>query len=634
MILAMDRVRVLGPRPRLGEVLAAVQDLGILHVAPAPHGDLLAPPPSDPGLVRERRALRRLLDDVDAVLAALGAADTVAPLGPVPARRSFAGWARLAGRLRRRLAVLADAAAAAEEERALILKYRGFYDAFADLLRSEASWPNASAYHVVLRGADRDAEARLREGLRAVVGDGFELATQRLASGDTALLIIVTRDAASRVERQLAEARVEEVPLPASFGGHTLAEALPWMRRRLELIPGELGAIDRQRRTMRDAHAPDLARARRAAHDRLAALDALPRAAVTAHAFVLEGWLPAEAVDAFAARLRTAAGEEIVVERCAREEWAAAEAPVVLRNPRLFRPFETISRIMPLPRYGTIDPTPFVAVFFPVLFGLMLGDVGYGLVIIALAAVLHRRSAPGSRLRSVAEMAGPCAALAIVAGLLFGEFFGDLGHRWFGMRPLAFDRGEALLPFLGLSLAIGLVHVLVGLVLGVVTAARTSRRHALGKGTAALMVTLIVVALLAVGEVLPPGLLTPAVIALLVAFPVLVAAEGLVAPLELLSTLGSVLSYARVMALGTASVMLAVVANRMVGAMGSALVGVLFALLFHLVNFVIGVFSPTIHSLRLQYVEFFGKFYSPGGQRYDPLRHWVPGGPAAPLEAS
>jgi V/A-type H+-transporting ATPase subunit I len=97
-----------------------------------------------------------------------------------------------------------------------------------------------------------------------------------------------------------------------------------------------------------------------------------------------------------------------------------------------------------------------------------------------------------------------------------------------------------------------------------------------------------------------------------------------VAPIELLTTLGNILSYARIMALGVASVMLAIVANKMAGAIGSVAVGAMFALLFHLVNFAIGVFSPTIHALRLHYVEFFGKFYSPGGVRYQPFGHWTP----------
>jgi len=137
------------------------------------------------------------------------------------------------------------------------------------------------------------------------------------------------------------------------------------------------------------------------------------------------------------------------------------------------------------------------------------------------------------------------------------------------------------------------------------------------------MILLIILALLAAVGVLPGGFFTPAVIGLLVAFPVLIVLEGLVAPIELLSTIGNILSYARIMALGVASVMLAVVANRMVGAIGSVAVGIVFALLFHLVNFAIALFSPTIHALRLHYVEFFGKFYSPGGVRYQPFGTWT-----------
>jgi V/A-type H+-transporting ATPase subunit I len=97
--------------------------------------------------------------------------------------------------------------------------------------------------------------------------------------------------------------------------------------------------------------------------------------------------------------------------------------------------------------------------------------------------------------------------------------------------------------------------------------------------------------------------------------------------------MSSMLSYARIMALGTASVMMAVVANRLAGSFGSVVVGALFALLFHLVNFALGVFAPTIHGLRLHYVEFFGKFYSPGGVQYRPLGHWTPGGSQGPQPA-
>jgi V/A-type H+-transporting ATPase subunit I len=166
---------------------------------------------------------------------------------------------------------------------------------------------------------------------------------------------------------------------------------------------------------------------------------------------------------------------------------------------------------------------------------------------------------------------------------------------------------------------------MLGLVLASLTAWRSGHhREAVGRGVALAMLFLTALLLLAALEVLPEGFFTPLVVAIFVAFTALVALEGVVAVIELLSTVGHILSYARIMALGTASLMLAIVANDMVGAMGSVLVGVVFALLFHLVNFAIALFSPTIHALRLHYVEFFGQFFSPGGAEYRPLGHWHP----------
>ena len=136
------------------------------------------------------------------------------------------------------------------------------------------------------------------------------------------------------------------------------------------------------------------------------------------------------------------------------------------------------------------------------------------------------------------------------------------------------------------------------------------------------MLLLTAVLLLAAVNVLPRAFFTPAALALILSFPVLIALEGLIGPIELLSRVSNILSYARIMALGTASVMLAIAANHLVGALGGAVVGVVFAALFHLVNFGLGVFAPTIHGLRLHFVEFYGTFYSPGGEAYRPLRRW------------
>ena len=621
----MAKVRILGPRDRLSDVLRTLQDVGILHLAASTVTQRLAAVRLSPEQEREIRYVRDALDNVEHALAelGLGAAEGSVSGGAAPMQSPLARWLRLGWRVRRAAERLKLRAAALEEERALILKYQHFFSAFRSLLESEARWPNATAYHVLLKSGAAETIQKLRASLTAVIGHDFELYSQRLPTGETALLVVVSAQAAGRVERLLAEARVQEIPVPETYGGKSLTEAIPRMLARLGEIPVEARAVEREREALARAHGAELRRARVGLHDRLRELDALLLSGVTPHAFVLEGWVPAAARGTLEARLTAAFGDAVVVSEISKEEWESQDAPVVLSNPRLLRPFETLIRVMPLPHYGTIDPTPFVAVFFPAFFGLMLGDIGYGAVLAALGLVLHARSAPGSVLRNVSEIIGPCALFSIIAGLLYGELFGDLGTRLFGLHPIAFSREEALIPFLLLAVALGAVHVLLGLGLGVASNLHRHPRAALGRGVSALMIVLIILALLAAVDVLPKVFFTPAAVALLVAFPILIVLEGVVAPIELLSTLGNILSYARIMALGVASVMLAVVANRMVGAIGSVTVGVLFALLFHLVNFAIALFSPTIHALRLHYVEFFGKFYSPGGVRYQPFGHWT-----------
>jgi V/A-type H+/Na+-transporting ATPase subunit I len=626
MIIAMSKLRILGPRERLPDVLRSLQDLSLLHLA-APEVTPDAPlgrAALDASQEREHRHLQEVLGDIDAAMNELH-------LRPSPAAASqpdFVRWARLAWRVRREAERLRLQVVALEEEKALILKYQQFFSAFRAFLEAETHWPNATAYHVLVRGTDAGAIPKLRASLAAAIGADFELYTQPLASGEIALLIVVAAPAARRVEQLLAQAQVQEIPVPAQYGGGGLAQAIPRMLERLGDIPAARDQALRRQQQLAREHGAELTRARAAVQDRLRELEAVPLTGVTPHAFVLEGWVPARSRRTLEDRLAAQFGDAVVVDELSIEEWASEQAPVVLSNPRLLRPFEALVRVFPLPRYGTIDPTPFVAVFFPAFFGIMVGDVGYGIVLAGLGLLLHRLSRPNTLLRTVSEIIGPCALFTIIAGFLFGELFGDVGTR-LGLEPLAFNRHEAMIPFLLLAVSLGVVHILLGMGLGIASMIRRHPREAMGRGVSTIMVVLVILALLAAVNVLPRGFFTPAVIGLLIAFPVLIVLEGVVAPIELLSTLGNVLSYARIMALGVASVMLAVVANKMVGAVGSLAVGVVFALLFHLVNFAIALFSPTVHALRLHYVEFFGKFYSPGGVRYQPFGHWTPVRPAA-----
>jgi V/A-type H+-transporting ATPase subunit I len=570
------------------------------------------------------RRLRALLHDVDALTARfVSSPPGVKPQPPA----SIASWLRQFRRVRRDVERLEARRHVLEEERTQTARLLEFIRAFRGLLPT-GNGTRTHGYHLVLRGQDAAVVPRLRAGLAQAIGEEFVLETAPLSSGELAAVLLVAPTDSTRVERLLAQAGVHELPMPEGSGGKTLGQLGPTLSARLEALDAELAGLDRDRDTLSQAVAPSLAGARAAAEDRLLGLAAKEKTAATPRSFVLEGWIPEAGYPRLGEAMTKRFGGRVVVESVAREDWHGESAPVVLHNPRLFRPFEMITTMVPLPAYGTIDPTPFVAVFFPMFFGMIMGDIGYGLALAALALWLRRGGAPGSTRRAVAEVLGAGAAFAVAFGIAFGEFFGDLGRRWFGLEPLLIDREKSLLPFLGLAIAIGTVHIALGLTLGVINASRGHPRQAVGRGVSLAMLVLIILVLLAAFEVLPHGFLTPAVIGLLALFPILVLAEGIIAPIEFLSTLSNILSYARIMALGTASVMMAVVANELAGSIGSVLVGVLFALLFHLVNFGLAIFAPTVHGLRLHYVEFFGKFQSPGGQVYRPFSHWRPNGTA------
>jgi V/A-type H+-transporting ATPase subunit I len=193
-------------------------------------------------------------------------------------------------------------------------------------------------------------------------------------------------------------------------------------------------------------------------------------------------------------------------------------APVALVNPGPARPFQSLVRMLALPRYNGMDPTMLMAFFLPIFFGMILGDVAYGaLILLGCLVALRRFRQPGT-LRDLLQVLAMGSAWGILFGFLYGEAFGTLGEH-FGLHALWLDRASAdqVAGLLLFTVAVGAVHVTLGLVLGVWEAARErSRGHLLERG--GMLVGLIgLFALVAVlVDWLPPGFMTPAVALLIV----------------------------------------------------------------------------------------------------------------------
>ncbi|MDX1649228.1 MAG: V-type ATPase 116kDa subunit family protein, partial [Myxococcota bacterium] len=401
MIVSMEKVRIIGRRPRLAAVLETVQDVGVLHLCPAEPRDGVQPLRDDAVASRHLGHLRAAVDDVETALAGLGGAPPGLPEQPA-AVRALPLHVRRARRVRRAVEHLEADAARQEEERTRLLRLEHALGLFAG---APGPGPGAGwrTLLLVLTGEGGDAQ-RIAEALREWVGDAFATREEVLPSGETALAISLPEARAEEVEARLAEEGVGELAVPPGLGAGSLSEVRTAVEERLETCERAREELRARRARLREEALPALRRARHAIHDALRTLEARTQAAGSEHLFVLEGWLPSRTLPALTARLRDEEGPPLVVERVARESWAREDVPVELSNPRLFRPFEVVTRMMPLPHYGTIDPTPFVAVFFPMFFGLMLGDVGYGAVLGLVALGLHRLSEPRGRLRALAWM--------------------------------------------------------------------------------------------------------------------------------------------------------------------------------------------------------------------------------------
>lgn len=452
-----------------------------------------------------------------------------------------------------------------------------------------------------------------------------QFSTATIEDGSLIGLIATDRSTAETLRSALDDVRVPERRLPEEFIGLPLPERVDSLRRRL--------AEKRQLQTSLDERSQRLAREWRPVYlrahawltERLALYGATAAAYATRHCFVIDGWMAADQVPVIEGQLNETFQGRVMLQQLEILEEDIERVPVALRNPTYFAPFEIFSSLLPLPKYSSFDPTPFIGLFFPVLFGMILGDVGYGLLIAILAAYLAKRMTHRPVICKIGKVLGIAAVYTMFFGLLYGELFGNLGEVWLEMHPLWIDRGKALLPMTVFVLSVGTMHVLFGLLLGAWSALRhRQRREGIMRLVMVLLVVLVI--LFGIGHFFPqPWLATgPLLIMIAILLPVLVAAGGLLAPLELLKTFGNIISYIRIMAIGLSSVLLAVVANRLGGLTGNLLTGVLVAGVLHGFNLLLGLFAPTVHGLRLHYVEFFSKFLDLGGRRFEPWERKPP----------
>ncbi len=621
MILPMVQVELAGPRQRLPAALARLQRAGLLELR-EPAGLAAATAVPLPGAAEGDAArLEAALARLEALLARLppaapgaGAAPAPAPL-PLPEVGSPDLGPAL-DHLEARLDDLARRRAALAEEQAQAATFAQLVVAVAPLSR-RLDPALAPELHGLVLQRDPAALALLEAEVRRLSGGACAVTARDLDAGRVGVLVEVPRAAGKALTALLFERGVDEVRPPGAVLGRGLVDGLLALAARQHAIPAELAAADAEAGALAAAAGPALSAARREARAALARARAAGRCGATRFAFVVAGWVPEEGLPQLRADLAAGFGGAVALlaRRPPPDAWGAV--PVVLRNRPWLRPFERLLALVPLPRYGSVDPTPFLALGFPLFLGLVMGDLAFALLLAAAAGLALRRGWGGAAGRDLAWVALACAAWSAAFGLLFGEALGGLGEH-LGLHPIL-DRRRALMASMGLAVGLGLAHLLLGGVLGVGAAWRGGhRREAAARAGQVLALAAGAAALGAWLGPLPPRALPPALAAAGAGLLVALAASGPMAALELLLGFGHALSYARLMALGLASLMLAEVANGLAAALPGA-GGLALAVLVHAVNFTLCLVSPVVAALRLHYVEFFERFYDEGGRPWRPF---------------
>ena len=368
------------------------------------------------------------------------------------------------------------------------------------------------------------------------------------------------------------------------------------------------------------------------ASDRAAILlrreEAKSRLIETDKVFLLEGWLPADCC--------TALEKALEPFTCAVETREPAEdeypqVPVQLRNNKLTRPLNMVTEMYSLPAYGTLDPNPLMAPFFILFYGIMMADMGYGILMMIASVVIGKKYRPKGTSGELFSLLGLCGISTFIMGALTGGFFGDFLTQLVAIvspgtvfaLPKLFDPLDDLTMILIGSMALGVVQIITGMAISLIEKCRRKKfldaffeeitwwivflgiaLAVLKKGTAVLYLGCALVLLGPIVQGKGWGKLT-----------------GVFGSIynHVTGYFGDILSYTRLMALMLAGSVIAQVFNMLAAMPGNVVAFLIISMLGNAMNFGLNLLGCYVHDLRLQCLEFFNKFYVDGGKPFRPM---------------
>jgi V/A-type H+-transporting ATPase subunit I len=476
--------------------------------------------------------------------------------------------------------------------------------------------------------------------------------------GGGTMVIFFKNDDRAIVEQTLSDAQFQLIPVPQEEG--SVRQRIDQYQSEISVLTASIADIDAKLGSIKEKSGDFLAACDEVLSADVEQAEAPLRFATTDLIFIADGWVPVTEVENLKSGLSQATGGRILVMEADELDDGHHHhpmPPVEYDNPGFAKPTQSIVDIYSRPRYDELDPTLMIAIIFPLFFGIILGDIGYGAILLVLALGL-KRLLKGETIQHLLNVLRNASISAIIFGVIYAEIFGahpgalditlwpPLISRHLLIGSHAHHQGD-IAVLLVFAVWLGILQMTLGRSMSVVNHARHRNMvHVMGQlGWIAMMWGVLFVIWSFVAIPLMPDLtMLPAIvmglniagivgIVLLVAGILGVMRESPLELIEIPSIVSHSLSYTRLAAVGLSSVAIAMVVNfiaiemliepqlKEMSVMGVILLiaGVLVLLLGHLLNTALGLLGGGLQSLRLQYVEFFTKFYKGGGEKYNPF---------------
>lgn len=466
------------------------------------------------------------------------------------------------------------------------------------------------------------------DALKALADSLDGLLTWQQASSDRSLRYLLVMCHGSVKERALSALRDLGFST-VSFRGMTgtakendkaLAENLAALEKERQEIEQRIVGLGGKREALLEASdRAAIALRREEAKSRLVGTDKV---------FLLEGWLPA---DRCAEIEKTLKPFTCAIETREPTEDEYPQVPVQLKNNKLTRPLNMVTEMYSLPAYGTLDPNPLMAPFFILFYGIMMADMGYGLLMMIASVIISKKYRPKGTSGELFSLLGLCGISTFIMGALTGGFFGDFLTQLVAIvspgtvfaLPKLFDPLDDLTMILIGSMALGMVQIVTGMAISLIEKCKRKKFLDAFFEEITWWIVFVGIALLALGK----GAAVLYVGCALVLLGPIVQGKGWGKLTDVFGSLynhvtgyfGDILSYTRLMALMLAGSVIAQVFNMLAAMPGNVIAFIIISMLGNAMNFGLNLLGCYVHDLRLQCLEFFNKFYVDGGKPFHPM---------------